>query len=112
MKKIFYIFVNAVIFVPLSAFAQLTRPTDSYGLAHNSSVNSVLVGVLYKVLGFIASLAILMIVVSGIMYMISGGDNGKVETAKNWLTYSVIGLVVALLGYVIVKTVSGALGAG
>ncbi len=52
-----------------------------------------------------------MIVISGIIYITSGGDDGRVETAKKMLTYAIIGLVVALLGYVIVYAVGNALGA-
>jgi fumarate reductase subunit D len=71
--------------------------------------------ILDKVLTFVTSLigglALLMIIVSGIMYMTSGGDSGKADKAKEWLTASIIGLVIALLAYVIVIVVAKTLGA-
>jgi len=72
----------------------------------DKSINAVLTNVLNWFLGFLAALAILMIIISGIMYVTSGGDDSRVETAKKILTYAIIGLVVALLSYVIVIAIS------
>jgi uncharacterized membrane protein YjfL (UPF0719 family) len=46
-----------------------------------------------------------MIIVGGIKYVISNGDSSKVKSAKDTIMYSVVGLVVALLAYAIVKFV-------
>lgn len=94
---------------PLVAYAQLSKPTNSYGLAYGS-VSSVITRALYVLLTVVGSLALLMIIVSGIMYITSGGDSGRTETAKSWLVYSVVGLVVVLVSYVIVASVSTAFG--
>ena len=65
-----------------------------------------LIGTLVNVLLFIVgSLAVIMIIVSGIWYVISSGDAGKVARAKNTLMYSVVGLVVAFVAYAIVNWV-------
>lgn len=112
MKKIYYMILSAmVVSFPQFAFAAgaIATPTGT-GLPDDT-----IVGVLGKVTrfatGLLAVLAILMIVVSGIIYITSGGDQGRVDRAKSMLTYAIIGLIVALLGYVIVKAVSQALGA-
>lgn len=47
-------------------------------------------------------LAVIAIVVSGIMYIISGGDPTKAETAKKNLTWAIIGLVIILASSLIV----------
>ena len=52
-------------------------------------------------------LAVIMIVVSGIMYTISGGDTGKVAKAKNMLTYSIVGLIIVLSAFAITNFVIG-----
>ena len=54
-------------------------------------------------------LAVLMIIVSGILYVVSTGDAPKVAKAKNTLTYSIVGLVVALLAFAIISWVEGLL---
>lgn len=57
-----------------------------------------------KVMFFIVgALAVIMIIYSGIQYVISAGDSGKVAKAKNTLTYSIVGLVIAVLAYAIVN---------
>ncbi|MFO7807393.1 MAG: hypothetical protein R6V40_03150 [Candidatus Moraniibacteriota bacterium] len=61
------------------------------------------IGWLLFILGF---LAVLGIIISGVMYVISPNKEG----AKNWLMYSIVGLIVALLGYVIVMVVTSLLG--
>lgn len=65
-----------------------------------------LIGVLVNTLLFIVgTLAVVMIIVSGIFYVISSGDAGKVAKAKNTLMYSIVGLVIALIAFVLVNWV-------
>jgi hypothetical protein len=111
MKKIYYTLLSLILFTPVIASAQLSHPTNSYGLANNPDANTIITDVINFFLTFLASLAILMIVVSGIMYMVSGGDLQKVVTAKKILSYSIVGLVVALVSYMIVYFISRSLGA-
>lgn len=61
-----------------------------------------LVDVLLYVVGI---LAVIMIIVGGIMYTISGGDAGKVTKAKNTLTYAIVGLLVAFIAFALVNWV-------
>ena len=63
-----------------------------------------LINVLLYVVG---ALAVVMIIVSGIFYVISSGDAGRVAKAKNTLLYSIVGLVVAFLAFAIVNWVLG-----
>jgi hypothetical protein len=49
--------------------------------------------------------AVIMIMVSGIRFVTSGGDAQKVASAKNGLLYAVIGLAVAALAQIIVQFV-------
>lgn len=46
--------------------------------------------------------AVIMIVHSGMKYVISRGDPEGVKSAKNTLLYAVVGLIVAILAYAIV----------
>lgn len=54
-------------------------------------------------LGVIGALSVLMIIVGGLRYVISGGDPKKTADAKNTIVYAVIGVVVAIMAYAIVK---------
>jgi hypothetical protein len=44
------------------------------------------------------------------MYITSSGDSGRVDRAKQMLLYAIIGLVIALLAWVIVAMIVGVFG--
>lgn len=52
-------------------------------------------------------IAVIVIIISGINYVISSGDSGKVTKAKNMLTYAVVGLIVILTAFIITSFVIG-----
>lgn len=58
--------------------------------------------VMFYILGI---LAVIMIIAGGIRYTISAGDASKVKAAKDTVLYSVVGLIVALLAWAIVRFV-------
>jgi uncharacterized membrane protein len=55
----------------------------------------------------IGVISIIFIIIGGIRYAISGGDEKKVESAKKTLLYAVIGLAVAILAYAVAALVYG-----
>jgi len=52
---------------------------------------------------FVGILAVIMIIVSGIKFALSGGDANSVTAAKKTLIYAIIGLLVAALTQVIIR---------
>lgn len=50
----------------------------------------------------IGAISVLMIIIGGFRYVVSGGDSAGVEGAKNTILYAVIGLVVTILAQTIV----------
>lgn len=55
-------------------------------------------------------LCIVFILISGIQWILSGGDSKQIENARKRLTYSIIGLVVIIASFFIVSTVYKLLG--
>ena len=51
--------------------------------------------------------SVIMIIFGGFKYITSGGDAGKVTSAKNTILYAIVGLVIAALAQVIVLFVLG-----
>jgi hypothetical protein len=49
------------------------------------------------------SIAIIVIVIAGLRYVTSSGDPQTASKAKNTIIYAVIGLIIAILSYAIVK---------
>jgi multisubunit Na+/H+ antiporter MnhB subunit len=46
-----------------------------------------------------------MLIIGGIRYTISQGDQSQVTSAKNTILYAIIGLIVAILAYALVNFV-------
>ena len=59
-------------------------------------------------LGFLGLLATIMVIYGGIQYVTSAGNDEAVGKAKKIILYSVIGIIVILLSFVIVNAVLGA----
>jgi hypothetical protein len=49
--------------------------------------------------------AVIVVIYSGLKYITSGGDSGKIGNAKNTLIYALVGLIVAALAQVLVHFV-------
>lgn len=61
-----------------------------------------LINYLFAIVG---TISVVMVVVGGLQYMVSGGDEKAITTAKSTITYAVLGLFVALLASLIVSTI-------
>lgn len=55
----------------------------------------------------IGAISVIMLIIGGIRYTISGGDSTAVTNAKNTILYAIVGIVVALLAYALVNFVVG-----
>jgi hypothetical protein len=73
--------------------------TTTSGPTVNSVINTV-VNILSLVVGIIA---VIMVVFAGFRYVTSGGDSGKVSSAKNTLIYAIVGIVVAAVARPLVQ---------
>ncbi len=78
-------------------------PTDLFG---DTGVFKQVTNTILYIVGIIA---VVMLIIGGIKYVISGGDAKKVTDAKNTVLYAIIGLVIAFLAFAIVNFVISAL---
>lgn len=78
-------------------------PEDLFG---NAGVFKQVTNTILYIVGIIA---VIMLIIGGIKYVISGGDSKKVTDAKNTVLYAIIGLVIAFLAFAIVNFVISAL---
>jgi hypothetical protein len=53
----------------------------------------------------VGAISIIMIIYGGFRYITSGGDSGKVGSAKNTLIYAIVGLIIVALAQLIVRLV-------
>ncbi|MBR2641258.1 hypothetical protein IKD49_02260 [Candidatus Saccharibacteria bacterium] len=78
-------------------------PADLFG---DTGVFKQVTNVILYIVGIIA---VIMLIIGGIKYVVSGGDSKKVTDAKNTVLYAIIGLVIAFLAFAIVNFVISAL---
>jgi hypothetical protein len=55
----------------------------------------------------IGAISVIMLIIGGIRYVVSGGDSTAVANAKNTILYAIVGVVVAILAYAVVNFVIG-----
>lgn len=71
----------------------------------DSDVITIVTNIMYWILGIFGFLAIIAFAISGIQYILSVGDEKSIDTAKRSMKWSIIGVVVALSGLVIIYAV-------
>lgn len=111
MKNMFYAATVAVLVAPVAALAQWTTsaPSGATTLPQGSLYN--IIGNIMKwLLGILGFIAIIGFVISGIMYLTAAGDEGQQKKAKAQMMWSITGVIVALIGWVVVLAVQNLLG--
>lgn len=86
----------------ISSGASSAQPTGS---ASNLQAN--IRNITNTLLIAVGVISVIMIIIGGIRYALSGGDENGVKGAKDTILYAVIGVVVSLLAYAIVNFVIG-----
>jgi hypothetical protein len=78
----------------------------SGGACNNNTDLQKLFGLIANTLIFlVGAISVIMLILGGLRYVISNGDQKNVTAAKDTILYAVIGLVVALASYAIVNFV-------
>lgn len=72
----------------------------------NSPFPGVFTNIFNYVFGITFTLAVLALIVSGIRYIASYGNDAYMKKAKNNLFYAILGLVIVILAYTITLTIS------
>ncbi len=88
--------------IPLSTFA-FTVPNvgQSLGLGE-ADLESTVINLVRFVLGFLALVAVIVMIWGGFQWMTAGGNDEKISTAKKLITNAVIGLIIVILSWAIV----------
>ena len=75
------------------------------GTCNDSGVNGAISAAVTILSIIVGVVAVIMVILGGFKYITSGGDSGKVASAKSTLVYALIGLAVAALAQLIVHFV-------
>jgi len=81
---------------------------NTYGynnpIGHNS-ITSFMEGILVSIQGLVGILAVVFIVIGGVLYLTAGGNDGRIQTAKNTITAALIGFAIAVAGPSLLKEI-------
>ncbi|MGB3945216.1 MAG: hypothetical protein WBK76_00030 [Candidatus Saccharimonadales bacterium] len=75
------------------------QTTELFG---QTGIFRTITNVLLFILG---AISVIMIIIGGLRYVISGGNATAVTAAKNTILYAIVGVIVALLAYAIINFV-------
>ncbi len=116
MKKISQLFLSA--WIPLANAGNVSQEgwgTETIGSETNmsgASVKQVLLTLSNWAITLVGILCVIVFIYAGFTYLTAQGENDKIQQAKKIMVYALVGVIVAALGLVIVKTVSGVIGGG
>ena len=107
---------GVLLFTPLPAFAFDLSMSDGASSARGVDQATTLFGttgifttITNVMLFVVGAISVIMVVIGGLRYVISGGNSTNITTAKNTILYAVIGLIVAILAYAMINFVIGSL---
>lgn len=95
----------------LSIFGGATGTLNASQLSSYPDLKTVVTRVLSLLLSILGTVAIISLVIGGGMYLTSYGNDGRIQTAKKVLTYSILGIVISLSSLIIVQQIGKLLGA-
>jgi succinate dehydrogenase/fumarate reductase cytochrome b subunit len=99
-------------FVAIKAFAALPEPDPVPGLESGTGTEGIkeaIIKVITTVLDFILLIAVVYVIIAGIRLIVSGGDEGQKDKAKQTIIYVIVGIIVVLFARVIVTFVNNIL---
>lgn len=107
------VFLSCILSLPTSAIGIMDGVQAAQGNDTPSTLfggNGVITTITNVMLFLIGALSVIMIIIGGIRYTISGGNSANVTAAKNTIMYALVGLIVAFLAFAIVNFVLGSIG--
>lgn len=76
-----------------------------FGTEAGCSGNGIFRTITNVLLFLIGAISVIMLIIGGIRYTLSGGDSSAVTAAKNTILYAIVGIIVAVLAFAIVNFV-------
>lgn len=111
IRKAFYALSSASLLAPALASAQLdTGRISGDSQLESTSIVDIITSLMQWLLLIVGILAVIGFVISGILYVTAAGDEGQIDKAKKALVYSIIGIIVALIGLIVITAVTNLLG--
>ena len=102
--------VTSVLALAPVAFAAFTIPdAGNTNLPNDARVSEIVLRVINIALAVAGLIAVLFLIIGGFRYVTSAGNEETAEQAKKIITNAIIGIVIIILSFVIVRVISNAL---
>lgn len=89
--------------------ASLEAPDGTTGNCVDAAAGTSVTGLIKQIINIftwvVGVVAVIMIIIAGFRYVVSGGDSGGVSGAKNTILYAIVGLIIVIMAQVIVRFV-------
>ena len=113
MKKKIKSFAQAVSVMamtfPALALAQFDASAGGSTALPTGSVYDIIDGIMTWLLALVGIVGVIGFAIAGILYLTAAGDEERIEKAKQAMLYSIIGVIVAILGVVILQAANNML---
>ena len=115
MKKIIVLIILIALIAPISIFAAIDADSDGGAVELENPIgetnpNLIIGKVIEAALGIVGSLALLMFIYGGFIWMLAAGNNERVQKGKEVLIWATVGLVVIFSSYAMIKLIFQGLG--
>ena len=85
--------------------SELAQIQSKFGLS-GATIKQILTNLLSWMLAIIGIIGIIGFIIAGVQYLLSAGDDDMIETAKRNMKWAIVGVVVALGGFVIIQAIN------
>ena len=79
------------------------------GPAGETDLGDLIISIINILLAVAGLVAVLFLIIGGVRYVVAAGNEEQLESAKKTITHAIIGLVIIILSFVIVRVISNAL---
>lgn len=113
IKRIVYGAASVGLLAPTLVLAQW-NPDGTAGQADlpEGTIWDIIGNLMKWLLGLVGFVGIIGFAIAGVLYLTAAGDETRIDKAKNAMLYSIIGIIVALVGFVVIQAVTAWLGGG
>jgi len=99
IKKFAYSIGAVALAAPALVLAQFEKPGGT-NLPENT-LTQIVSNLMKWILGIVGFIGVIGFAIAGILYLTAAGDEDRIDVAKKAMIYSIVGVIVALLGLVI-----------
>jgi len=112
-KLLLLLIATSIVATPLITLADGLQTVDPFtGTAKGITLTVAIENVVNALLVFAGVIAVIFVIIGGVRYIVSQGDEDAQVTARNTILYAVIGIIVIILSGVIINLIIGSVAPG